>query len=96
MTTSGPAPTESGIRQWLAERLAERLELASSEIGSAVPLEQYGLDSMAAFTLRGAIQDEFGITIDLAAARKYGTLDELAGHLHEELRQTPPTSGGSR
>jgi acyl carrier protein len=96
MTTSGPAPTESGIRKWLAERLAERLEVASSEIGSGVPLEQYGLDSMAAFTLRGAIQDEFGIMLDLAAARKYGTLDELAGHLYEELHQAPPAPGGSR
>ncbi|GGO89038.1 acyl carrier protein [Wenjunlia tyrosinilytica] len=94
MTTPGTEPTESAIREWLAERLAERLELASSEIGNGVPLEQYGLDSMAAFTLRGAIQDEFGIVMDLAAARKYSTLDALAGHLHDELRKAPP--GGPR
>lgn len=85
MTTAFPSPTEFAVRQWLAERLAERLAVASADIGHAVPLEQYALDSMAAFTLRSAIQDTFGIALDLAATRRYPTLESLARHLAEQI-----------
>ncbi|KRV47773.1 hypothetical protein AQ490_05205 [Wenjunlia vitaminophila] len=89
-----PFPTTEGaVLQWLADRLAERLEVASADIGRAVPLEQYALDSMAAFTLRSAIQDTFGITLDLAATRRYPTLEALARHLVERMRDVRAEDG---
>lgn len=94
MTTPVPKTTQDAVRQWLAERLAERLAVAPGDIGHAVPLEQYALDSMAAFTLRGAIQDEYGIALDLAATRKYPTLDALAEHLTERING-PGDPGGT-
>ncbi|GAB2593862.1 hypothetical protein GCM10027168_28210 [Streptomyces capparidis] len=92
MTNPAPKVTLPVVRQWLAERLAERLRVEPGDIGHAVPLQQYALDSLAAFTLRGAIEDEFGITLDLAATRYYPTLEALAEHLTEQINghPTPP------
>ncbi|MDN3022224.1 acyl carrier protein [Streptomyces sp. S.PB5] len=81
--------TERTLTDWLAQRVAEYLRTPPSEIDPAVPLAQYGLDSVAALSLCGDVEDAFGVQIDPTAAWDYPTVRALAGHLLSRLEATP-------
>ncbi|QGV77484.1 acyltransferase domain-containing protein [Streptomyces ficellus] len=65
-------------REWLLERLGHYL---GRPVDDSVPLSEYGLDSVAALSLYGDIEEEFGPLIDLDDIRAYPTVRELARHM---------------
>ncbi|WP_328870173.1 acyl carrier protein [Streptomyces sp. NBC_00287] len=87
--TAPSTHTERTLTDWLVHRVAEYLRTPPSEIDPAVPLAQYGLDSIAALSLCGDVEDAFGVPVDPTAAWDYPTVQALAGHLMDRLGMTP-------
>ncbi|WP_326700511.1 acyl carrier protein [Streptomyces sp. NBC_01754] len=84
-----PAPTTAHTAEtltlWLTERIALYLRRRPSEIDPAVPLAEYGLDSVAALSLCGDIEEDFDLVLEPTVAWDYPTVQALAGHLLEEF-----------
>ncbi|GGZ73198.1 acyl carrier protein [Streptomyces bluensis] len=91
--TEATAPTAESLSSWLADRIALYLKRSPSEIEPTVPLAEYGLDSVAALSLCGDIEEDFDLVLEPTVAWDYPTIEALAGHLVEELQST---EGGSR
>ncbi|MGW1023369.1 acyl carrier protein [Streptomyces sp. NPDC002577] len=83
-------PTEQSLTAWLTDRVAEYLRRPASDIDPGVPLAEYGLDSVAALSLCGDVEDHFGLPVDPTAAWDFPTVRALAGHLLTELAAQPP------
>ncbi|MFJ6381736.1 acyl carrier protein [Kitasatospora sp. NPDC092039] len=91
-TTGRPATagehTVETLTGWLADRISLYLKRPADEIASGVPLAEYGLDSVAALSLCGDIEEDFDLVLEPTVAWDYPTIDALAGYLVEELRAT--------
>ncbi|MCX4820511.1 acyl carrier protein [Streptomyces sp. NBC_01142] len=90
--TPGPWPAkpvaafgERDFRNWLITRLSEYLQRPAEEIGPRIPFAEYGLDSVAALSLYGDIEEEFGLFLEPTVAWDHPTADDLARHLAEEF-----------
>ncbi|MEH2080434.1 acyl carrier protein [Nostoc sp.] len=79
-------PTATKIQVWLVSYLAEQLEINSNEIDVTIPFERYGLDSSAAVSLSGDLEEWLGCEIDPTLLYDYPTIKALARHLAEELK----------
>lgn len=86
--------TTESLTTWLAERIALYLNRQPAEIDSNVPLAEYGLDSVAALSLCGDIEDEFDLVMEPTVAWDYPTVHALASHLMEE-HAADTTHGGA-
>lgn len=80
------AHTVESLSSWLADRIALYLRRTPSEISPTVPLAEYGLDSVAALSLCGDIEEDFDLVLEPTVAWDYPTVAALAEHLVEELR----------
>ena len=69
------------IRIWLATRLAEEVEITTSEIDPAIPFERYGVDSMAAVSIAGDLESWLQCELDAALLIRYPTIEVLADFL---------------
>ena len=76
---------ERDFRHWLTNRLSEYLQRPADEIGAHTPFAEYGLDSVAALSLYGDIEEEFGLFLEPTVAWDHPTADDLAHHLAEEF-----------
>ncbi|OIJ96819.1 acyl carrier protein [Streptomyces monashensis] len=81
--TTGRTTDELAV--WLSDRIALYLRRRPEEIAPAVPLAEYGLDSVAALSLCGDIEEDFGLILEPTVAWDYPTIDALAAHLAESL-----------
>lgn len=84
MTVTNDHTAES-LTVWLVDRIAVYLKRATSEIDPTVPLAEYGLDSVAALSLCGDIEEDFDLILEPTVAWDYPTVEALAGHLLEEF-----------
>jgi acyl carrier protein len=66
---------------WLIDRVAYYVRLQPGEIAADVPLADYGLDSVYAFSLSADIEDEFGVTADPTLLWDFETVAALAEYL---------------
>jgi acyl carrier protein len=73
------------LRQWLVQRVAQYAQRPESEIRTNLPFAEYGLDSVAALSLFGDIEDAFGLYLEPTVAWDYPTVDTLARHLADEV-----------
>ncbi|MFC5906026.1 acyl carrier protein [Streptacidiphilus monticola] len=78
--------TNESLTVWLVDRIAVYLRRSSAEIDPTVPLAEYGLDSVAALSLCGDIEEDFDLVLEPTVAWDYPTVEALAGHLLEEFR----------
>ncbi|WP_433547534.1 acyltransferase domain-containing protein [Streptomyces sp. CA-294286] len=72
---SHSAPPADAHHEWLSERLAHYL---GRPVPGDAPFADYGLDSVAALSLYGDIEEEFGPLIEPGEVWTYPTLDALA------------------
>ncbi|WP_055532237.1 acyl carrier protein [Streptomyces graminilatus] len=86
VNTEHTAHTVESLSNWLADRIALYLRRTPSEIAPTVPLAEYGLDSVAALSLCGDIEEDFDLVLEPTVAWDYPTVEALAQHLVEELR----------
>jgi len=85
-----PAPgavrlTVEELSSWLTERVAVYLRRDPAEIDPGAPLAEYGLDSVAALSLCGDVEEDFDLILDPTAAWDYPTVSAFARHLLREL-----------
>ncbi|MFF4650448.1 acyl carrier protein [Streptomyces sp. NPDC001380] len=78
--------TAESLTVWLVDRIAVYLRRSPGEIDPTVPLAEYGLDSVAALSLCGDIEEDFDLVLEPTVAWDYPTVDALSGHLLEEFR----------
>ncbi|WP_354643035.1 acyltransferase domain-containing protein [Kitasatospora camelliae] len=81
-------PNDPDYHGWLTARLSHYL---GREVEEDVPFTEYGLDSVAALSLYGDIEEEYGPVIDPTDVWLYPTVQELAAYL--ELRDFRLGSG---
>ncbi|BAJ28560.1 MULTISPECIES: acyl carrier protein [Kitasatospora] len=88
MTASRPLPgdqAETEIRGWLIDRLSESLSRPRHEINPDMPFIECGLDSVAALSLFGDIEEKFGLYLEPAIAWEYHpTVTAMAAYLASE------------
>ncbi|MFP3991480.1 acyltransferase domain-containing protein [Streptomyces sp. E11-3] len=82
---------ESVHREWLLERMSRYL---GRHVDDTVSFYEYGLDSVAALSLYGDIEEEFGPIIEPADIWTYPTIRELSRYM--ELRDLRPRAGQVR
>ncbi|MEU1473469.1 acyl carrier protein [Streptomyces sp. NPDC005761] len=73
------------LTSWLKERIAEHVQLSPEEIDPAVPLANYGLDSLYALTVVTQIEDHLGLTLEPTVMWDAPTLDALVEVIRAEM-----------
>lgn len=84
-----PLTTTEGIQTWLRERVAEYVNLPVEKILVDVRLVDYGMDSLAALTFSGEIEDEYGIEVPATIAWDHPTIAAIAALLKERGGDAP-------
>ena len=86
---------ESKIRRWVREYLAGVLKIPEVELDRS--LEAYGLDSLEAVLMAGALEDELGFEIDPAAFLQYPTIEAMVAALErgEGIEQQAPSGAAA-
>ncbi|MFD9130088.1 acyl carrier protein [Kitasatospora sp. NPDC059571] len=90
MGTSGADRLEHEFREWLLDRVAEYARRPRSEIRVSVPFAEYGLDSVAALSLFGDLEDAFGLYLEPTVAWDHPTVEALARYLVTEAAAADP------
>jgi acyl carrier protein len=86
-------PTAENVRAWLIGRVAHYLDESAGAIDPGVPLPEYGLDSVYAFTLCGEIEDTLSVIVEPALIWDVETIEDLADHI---AKLAARRSGGDR
>ncbi|HEY9402633.1 MAG TPA: acyl carrier protein [Pyrinomonadaceae bacterium] len=77
--------TVEEIQRWLARELAAFLEIDADEIDIQEPFANFGLNSIAAVTLSGDLEDWLGCELPATLLWDYPTIQVLSRHLAEEV-----------
>ncbi|NUS17948.1 MAG: acyl carrier protein [Streptomyces sp.] len=86
------APDPESLAAWLVDHVAAYTRLSAGEIDRTAPLTDYGLDSVAALSLCGDIEDEFDLVVEPTVAWDHPTVEALAAYLLKELEPRPATA----
>ena len=87
-----PAPSVSAaqIKTWLKTRLAHHLQVVPAEVDPHCPFSSYGLDSAAAVSLSGELEEWLQQQLSPTLIYDYPTIAQLAQHLgHQSIGQKP-------
>ncbi|WP_327417231.1 acyl carrier protein [Streptomyces sp. NBC_01233] len=94
--TARPAAAIDGVlpHEWLYARLSLYLRRAPETIDPSVPLAEYGMDSVAALSLCGDLEDEFGLEVEPTLLWDHPTVTSLVGYLSTVLPAASPDAQG--
>ncbi|MFC7864959.1 MULTISPECIES: acyl carrier protein [Streptomyces] len=83
MTAPAHRPTvpDTALGPWLLDRLAAYLHRPAETIDPAVPLADYGADSVVALSLCGDLEDEWGVVAEPTLLWDHPTVGRLLAHL---------------
>ncbi|ARV58015.1 phosphopantetheine-binding protein [Nostocales cyanobacterium HT-58-2] len=81
LQTSKQIPTAAEIQAWTVSYLANLLEVTPEEVDVTIPFDRYGLDSLAAVSLTGDLQDWLEYEVDPTLLYDYPTIEELVKYL---------------
>ncbi len=73
----------AAIRVWLTDRLATVLNIAPVTIDSSESFDRYGLDSLAAITLTGDLEEWLDCELPVTLAWDYPNIELLSEYLAE-------------
>lgn len=82
--------TDNLHRGWLLDRLALYLDRPAGSIDPTVPLAEFGMDSVAALSLCGDLEDQFGLYVHPTLLWDHPTVESLVGWMAVEI---PPVVG---
>jgi acyl carrier protein len=71
------------LRMWLIDQVAFYLDKPAEGIDPGVELARYGVDSVYAISIVSDIEDHLQVEVDVAEARRRGTVDTLTDYLLE-------------
>lgn len=94
LTGTHPTTTGGGVlpHEWLMDRLSLYLRRAPESIDPGVPLAEYGMDSVAALSLCGDLEDEFGLEVEPTLLWDHPTVTALVRHLEQVLPVPAPAT----
>jgi acyl carrier protein len=72
-------------RGWLLDRLALYLNRPADSIDPSVPLAEFGMDSVAALSLCGDLEDQFGLYVEPTLLWDHPTVESLVGYMAVEI-----------
>ena len=75
------SPAAATLQSWLVVQLANELKIQPDILDVHEPFTSYGLDSVKAVSLAGAIEDWLGIKLSATIAYDYPSIEALAGYL---------------
>lgn len=79
LTVQEKSATE--IQDWILAYLGDLLEIEPEEIDITIPFDHYGLDSTAAISLTGDLEEWLGKEVDPTLLYDYPTVEALVQHL---------------
>jgi acyl carrier protein len=79
-------PDHDALCSLIAELLSRELKLPVADVKFDAPFTQYGLDSVAALTIAGDLEDQFSIELPSTLLWDCPTIKDLAEFLHSSLR----------
>ncbi|WP_328537493.1 acyl carrier protein [Streptomyces sp. NBC_00344] len=86
MTSSAaPLTTTEGIQTWLRARVSHYVNIPVEQIRIDVRLTDYGMDSLAALTFSGEIEDEYGIEVPATMAWDHPTIVAISVLLRRRI-----------
>ncbi|MQY11665.1 hypothetical protein SRB5_17840 [Streptomyces sp. RB5] len=88
-------PSEREFRDWITRRLAEFLQRPAHTIEADVPFAEYGMDSVAALSLFGDIEEEYELFLEPTVAWDHPTVRALAHYLAQEAARELGTGEGA-
>lgn len=69
-------------RDKLSAMVEREMRLEAGTVATDRNLAEYGLDSIAALTIAGDLEDELGVELPPTLLWDYPSIDDLAGYLH--------------
>ncbi|GHH49994.1 acyl carrier protein [Lentzea cavernae] len=72
---------EEALTGWLVDAVAGYLAVPASRIGTGVPLQALGLDSVHAMALCVDIEARWGVLVEPTLAYDHPTINAIAEHL---------------
>ncbi|MEL6223569.1 MAG: type I polyketide synthase, partial [Cyanobacteria bacterium J06627_8] len=83
------------IQQWLVTQLADKLNVAASQISVHEPFARYGLDSITAIRLSAELEDWLGRSLAPTIVYDYPTIASLAAYLGQSEEDALSTQSHS-
>lgn len=80
------------LETWLVCRLSNLLQIPPDEIDVRQPFSRYGLDSLAAVSLAGELENKLGRSLASSLLFDYPSIEALVRHL--ETPANPPSASG--
>ena len=84
--------TREDIRNWLVTHISQRLRVDPGQIDVHESFSRYGMDSIAAVSLSGALENWLARSLPPTVVYDYPSIDALAGYLAEGLAPAVPAS----
>jgi acyl carrier protein len=78
-------PTSRAIEAWLVARIGQLLTIEPAAIDPNQPFAEYGLGSLQALELSGALEEWLGLRLPATLAWEYPTVRLLSAHLAEQI-----------
>lgn len=79
--------TETEIQNWIVAYMSELLEVEAKEIDITIPFNEYGLDSVAALSIVGDLEEWLDLKLKHTLLYKYPTIEVLVKHLVTKTRR---------
>ncbi|MDH2388057.1 acyl carrier protein [Streptomyces sp. HNM0663] len=88
-----PGHTARELESWLTERAAFHLHRTPRDVDPGTPLADYGLDSVAALSICGEIEQHLMLPVAPTIVYDFPTVRAISAHLAERLGGTAHDAG---
>jgi acyl carrier protein len=78
--------TQAQIGQWIKEYLAELLEIEPNEIDEDYEFERFGINSSAAVSLVGDLEEWLGFELSPSLFFEFNTISQVSQHLAQRVQ----------
>ncbi len=78
--------TQAQIGQWIKEYLAELLEIEPNEIDEDYEFERFGINSSAAVSLVGDLEEWLGFELSPSLFFEFNTIAQVSQHLAQMVQ----------
>lgn len=80
--------TAPDIHNWLAEKLAHRLNVPTSEVDGDKFFDEFGLESTEALVLAGELEKWLGMELETTALWYHPTINQLSEFIASEIKSS--------
>lgn len=85
--------TTEAVTEWLIGKLAQRLDVPSTEIKTDKYFDEFGLDSTESLVLAAELEEWLGFELETTALWYHPTIAQLAPYIVEQARSAAGHTG---